>query len=779
MPLTAEEDHVVHERGICRIWFEGGKVMSMYRYLVVREYQRQDRSPGYGCLLLGILLLLTLVASESRGEVGDVLTSFTPDPVIENRYCAIGLAFDGSNLYMNRCSDPNIYTISSTDGSRISDFLPPIPEWPAAMAFDAKRNGLWFGTQMGLGGLDLRDCGNIGMPIYFWDFDDNSVTLMFTIPADLVNPANGQRFFRFCLLDGLTYNENDPNSDLDDEIWFSETANRNIGVMRPDGTFVDGTDPTTTVDGDLANGSGLSIGVDKLYMATDCVGSGCSDIFVADRLTDPLMLTLLGTFVSQNLTDVDMACDPITFAPTEVMWVRTNPRGIVASDLITAYEIEPGGCGQAAPPLGACCVSAMVSCTNDVSQTTCQAMQGSWTQGATCPEVSGCVANEVILLDRTGSMKTIRCATGNSRCFDALQAAKMDVSRFFTAHSAGSSLAVWTFANGGPIDLTGGFVTDAATAITMLNSLDGVACGGLTPLAESICDAVDALAAAFPSAPQAARILAVSSDGAENFSDMNCAGPDSAAGMACGEFDPGSWQQQVCDKIVGNGVAQIRFWGTFGGCGTTRTLGLDSETGVLRSVGISDTIFFSALANATGGTFTFFEDNLPPPSGPPAFGVPGACCLPDATCQEPITQAECAALGGTHQGDASICADATGACCLPDDTCQDAMTQTACTGQGGTFQGTCTTCANDVLGACCLPDATCQDGLTAAQCTAQNGTHQGGCSVCTGAPGECKVNVPTVSQWGLVLMTLLVVIAGTIILRGRGMAHTVREGMIQ
>jgi hypothetical protein len=46
----------------------------------------------------------------------------------------------------------------------------------------------------------------------------------------------------------------------------------------------------------------------------------------------------------------------------------------------------------------------------------------------------------------------------------ALEKAKMDVDQFFATHSAGSSLAVWTFANAGPVNLTGGFVSDAAAA---------------------------------------------------------------------------------------------------------------------------------------------------------------------------------------------------------------------------------------------------------------------------------------------------------------------------
>jgi len=729
-------------------------------------------------------MLVSVVASVSFGAVGDPVTVLSPEPPIENKFCSMGLAFDGSSLYFDRCFDGNIYEISPTDGSTRRMFPTGIPELPAALSYDVKHNGLWIGTQKGTGGTRLGTCNGVGdMPIYFWSFDNDSVTLMFTI-----SPT----FFGRCILEGLAYRENDPTRDDDDELWVSDERSRTVGVFMPDMNgifvFVRSFD-ATAVDARLADNTGLTIGDDKLYLSTGCTFPNmCGDVFRAAH--DMVSLIPFDQLVSasdtpDNLWQSDMACDDMTFSSIgkTVMWVRTSaqcfpgvPECSLGNDVITAYEIEPGGCGQSVA-VGACCVSSKVSCSNGVSQATCQSMQGTWAQGATCSEVPGCVAHEIILLDRTASMQTTRQATGNTRCFDALDTAKMDVDNFFNTHSAGSSLAVWSFTlthapnTGTHIDLTGGFLTDAITAKAALSSnLDGVACDGWTPLAEAMCDAVDALTAAFPDAPDQARILAISSDGDENFSAGQCSGMGSLSGSTCDDTDPfdlGSWQQLACDRIVGNAIAQVRFWGFFGGAPSASSGSIDPETGALRSASVPDTSFFTALADATGGSIVLLNDTPPPVTGPSIFGFVGACCLPDATCQESITEAECAVLGGMHQGDASTCADATGACCLSDATCQDAITAAACAGQGGTFQGTCTTCVNDVMGACCLPDSTCQDGLTPAQCTALSGTHQGGCSVCTGAPGECPAPIPTVSEWGLAAMTLLVLTAGTIILRRR------------
>lgn len=68
-----------------------------------------------------------------------------------------------------------------------------------------------------------------------------------------------------------------------------------------------------------------------------------------------------------------------------------------------------------------------------------------------------------------------------------------------------------------------------------------------------------------------------------------------------------------------------------------------------------------------------------------------------------------------------------GACCLPDNSCGE-MTVTACTDQGGTMQGIGTNCG---CSACALPSA-----------------------------------IPTTSEWGLAVMTLLVLVTASAVFRG-------------
>lgn len=256
-------------------------------------------------------------------------------------FCSIGLAFDGTSLYYDRCGDTNIYRINPITAALVDVggdggiFNPGIGLNPNALAFDKKRNGLWIGAQ---------SCDATGMPIHFWDFATNIVTPMFTIPFGLINPATGNSFLGFCFIDGLAYNENDPTTDADDEIWFSDDVNPNLGRFSatacpgpsPCGDLVTGFD-ATTVDPSLATLSGLAVGGSNLYMANN----GGGDVF---RASIP-GLVLLDQFVSADERQEDMECDPVTFAPTEVMWVRTTPQGGAFSDVITAFEIEPNTCG--------------------------------------------------------------------------------------------------------------------------------------------------------------------------------------------------------------------------------------------------------------------------------------------------------------------------------------------------------------------------------------------------------------------------------------------------
>ncbi len=76
----------------------------------------------------------------------------------------------------------------------------------------------------------------------------------------------------------------------------------------------------------------------------------------------------------------------------------------------------------------------------------------------------------------------------------------------------------------------------------------------------------------------------------------------------------------------------------------------------------------------------------------------GACCQTGGACADGETALDCAAVGGTYQGDGSTCAmvscppPPTSACCLPDDTCSGALGQAACEDAGGAWRGPCATC---------------------------------------------------------------------------------------
>jgi hypothetical protein len=291
----------------------------------------------YGVVATLLLAMLSNVYTVPvNAAVGDVVATLNLNNIIDAQkvFCSIGVAFDGKDLYVTACRDSNIYKID-TSGNLISKFdvvAAGSPVLPNALAFDAKRNGIWFGGQ---------SCTKDGMPIQFWDFNTNTVTTKFTIPFNLTNPATGERFLSFCFNDGLAYNENNPANDTDDEIWFSDDVDRNLGLFRPDGTLVNGFD-ASAIDLSLSPQSGLAVGGGNLYMANNGGGS----VFRVNTST----MTLVDQFFSGDERQEDMECDPVTFAPKQVMWLRSTPQGNPNNNLLRALEIEPGTCGVGGVP---------------------------------------------------------------------------------------------------------------------------------------------------------------------------------------------------------------------------------------------------------------------------------------------------------------------------------------------------------------------------------------------------------------------------------------------
>ncbi len=151
------------------------------------------------------------------------------------------------------------------------------------------------------------------------------------------------------------------------------------------------------------------------------------------------------------------------------------------------------------------------------------------------------------------------------------------------------------------------------------------------------------------------------------------------------------------------------------------------------------------------------------PTGPIICGIPGACCLPDGSC-ELATQpggADCNALGGAYQGDGTDCGSVScpqpGACCVDDGSCIGTadVGGADCTAAGGAYQGDDTDCDSITCpqpGACCLNDGSCilSPEVGGADCTAVGGTYQGNGTTCGTAncaqPGACCTDDGSCSQ---------------------------------
>lgn len=106
------------------------------------------------------------------------------------------------------------------------------------------------------------------------------------------------------------------------------------------------------------------------------------------------------------------------------------------------------------------------------------------------------------------------------------------------------------------------------------------------------------------------------------------------------------------------------------------------------------------------------------------------------------------------------------ACCFGDNTCQD-IDSNQCIAQGGIPQGLALcggteACCGSAPGSCYMADRIC--------CLANGDTPQGPGSTCASNP--CGTPVPTVSEWSLIIMTVLAFTAGTILFSRRRRAAT-------
>jgi hypothetical protein len=185
----------------------------------------------------------------------------------------------------------------------------------------------------------------------------------------------------------------------------------------------------------------------------------------------------------------------------------------------------------------------------------------------------------------------------------------------------------------------------------------------------------------------------------------------------------------------------------------------------------------------------------------------GACVLPEANTAGAgfdcfvTSQLDCQSLSGsTYLGNGSTCA---GGCCFYDGTCLLADGFLDCIGMDGTFLGYNTVCGEGAcLGACSTKGMGCVDGYTEAACDAESGfffgpgtncddlstqgdgsggpTGQGGVAGIAGLPtigvnyvinlqgtsfGTPPAGIPTLSEWALIVMGLLLLGGITVLIR--------------
>lgn len=221
---------------------------------------------------------------------------------VPSTYNAENVAFDGVNLLYSNPESPNLYHVNPITCGLVYTAV-AVPHL-GAMAYDSGRHLLWAGTMDGSGNV-------------------------FT-----VDPVSGVSILRFVSAapydDGLAYDA------VDDTLWMSNESSQTILHYALDGTLLDTCQVTFP-------SSGLAVGGDILYSAAENWGR----IFELDKRTcrNGNWATVLGSFQSPGLRDEDLECDPITFAPLDVMWSKDR-----SDNTISAFEVEEGTCGFAGLP---------------------------------------------------------------------------------------------------------------------------------------------------------------------------------------------------------------------------------------------------------------------------------------------------------------------------------------------------------------------------------------------------------------------------------------------
>jgi hypothetical protein len=231
----------------------------------------------------------------------------------------VGIAFDGTRLYYSpgdtslvsfEPSDP-VGTMTQVTVTRASDGATLDLD---AMAWDSTRDLLWAVVH------NTDD-------VYQVDVATGIATFAFSAAGKCTRCIGSFR-------DGLAFDAGNSANPNDDALWWSRDVDFEVFKLDLNGNTIESFD-VQPIDSSLSScgNSGIAVGGPNLYLGTD----GCDTIVRANKTTK----TFVDILANPQSRPEDLECDPSSFAPTQVMWVRQ----FEDSNTVKAFEIEPGTCG--------------------------------------------------------------------------------------------------------------------------------------------------------------------------------------------------------------------------------------------------------------------------------------------------------------------------------------------------------------------------------------------------------------------------------------------------
>lgn len=307
------------------------------------------------------------------------------------------------------------------------------------------------------------------------------------------------------------------------------------------------------------------------------------------------------------------------------------------------------------------------------------------------------VSHWLILFDLSGSMST------GERMDRAKEFATRKVTR--TLQDSDDLVALASFAGNQHFNLIVDWTRDEQT---LINQIQNLSPGGMSPLADAACAAADKLIndVEIPPNQPLSRFLVFITDGGENYSTGECSGPADPTPNPPWCDNEDSWHCLVLNKLMGNAIVDVGYFGNLG-----PVAGEPARLDDIPSKG-EDEDFFKDLADSSGGGYYDPESTAICGNG---ILEPGEQCEIGYPC-------DVYDLGGTRY----ICVN-----------CQ---------------------CVRAAIGACCV-ESGCIEGLTPEQCDSLDGRYLGDGTTCEAA--QC----PTLTQWGVIILVLLILVSAGVILK--------------